>query len=146
LFRALVEATAFGSKKIIETFKSNGIAVDELYAAGGIAEKSPFTMQLYADILGINIKISGSAQAPALGSAIFAAVAAGTSNGGYNSVNDASSAMGKLKDIVYVPNIENNALYEELYKEYDILHDYFGRGANDVMKRLKLIKKKVVIS
>lgn len=146
LFRALVEATAFGSKKIIETFKSAGIEVDELYAAGGIAEKSSFTMQLYADILGINIKISGSAQAPALGSAIFAAVAAGTSDGGYNNVNDASSAMGKLRDIIYVPDAENNALYEELYKEYDLLHDYFGRGANDVMKRLKLIKKKVVIS
>lgn len=144
LFRALVEATAFGSKKIIESFKTYGIEVDELYAAGGIAEKSPFTMQLYADVLGINIKISGSAQAPALGSAIFAAVAAGSANGGYNTVNDASSVMGKLKDIIYKPNFENNSLYNELYKEYEILHDYFGRGANDVMKRLKMIKKKVI--
>lgn len=144
LFRALVEATAFGSKKIIESFKTYGIEVDELYAAGGIAEKSPFTMQLYADVLGINIKISGSAQAPALGSAIFAAVAAGSDDGGYNTIIEASSTMGKLKDIIYKPNLENNALYNELYKEYDILHDYFGRGANDVMKRLKMLKKKVI--
>ncbi len=144
LFRALVEATAFGSKKIIETFKTYGIKVDELYAAGGIAEKSPFTMQLYADVLGINIKISGSPQAPALGSAIFAAVAAGISGGGYGNVEDASSAMGKLNDIIYVPDSSNHSLYNELYKEYEILHDYLGRGANDVMKRLKSIKKRVI--
>ncbi|MDD4772345.1 MAG: ribulokinase, partial [Eubacteriales bacterium] len=125
LFRSLVEATAFGSRKIIETFRYYGIEVNELYAAGGIAEKSPFTMQLYADILGIDIKISGSAQAPALGSAIFAAVAAGITGGGYNSVNDACAAMGKLKNIVYKPNMRNNTVYNELYKEYEILHDYF---------------------
>lgn len=143
LFRALVEATAFGSKKIIDTFIQHGIAVDELYAAGGIAEKSPFTMQLYADILGINIKISGSAQAPALGSAIFAAVAAGSSNGGYDNISDASLAMGKLKDIIYMPDNQNHIMYNELYKEYEILHDYFGHGTNDVMKRLKAIRKRI---
>ncbi len=144
LFRALVEATAFGTKKIIESFKSYGVNVDELYAAGGIADKSSFTMQLYADILGIPIKISGSAQAPALGSAIFAAVSAGIEDGGYCDINAASSAMGKLKDTVYIPNDENTALYNELYKEYELLHDYFGRGVNDVMKRLKMIKKKIL--
>lgn len=143
LYRALVESTAFGSKMIIETFKKYGVVVDELYAAGGIAEKSAFTMQIYADVLGIDIKISGSAQAPALGSAIFAAAAAGSKNGGYDDITEASLTMGKLKDTVYHPIAQNNEVYNELYKEYVLLHDYFGRGGNDVMKRLKNIKKAV---
>lgn len=143
IYRALIEATAFGTRKIIETFKENGVPVTELYAAGGIAEKDPFTMQIYADITGMEIKISGSAQAPALGSAIFGAVAAGASNGGYDTVTQASKIMGKLKDTVYKPISENTAVYNKLYEEYKLLHDYFGRGANDCMKRLKAIKKAV---
>lgn len=144
LYRALIEATAYGAKKIIDTFGEYGINSDELYAAGGIAEKDPFTMQIYADILGLDIKISGSPQAAALGSAIFGAVAAGVENGGYSNITEASLKMGKVKDVTYKPDAKNHKIYNELYKEYLLLHDYFGKGGNDVMKRLKAIKKSVI--
>lgn len=141
MYRALVEATAFGTRRIITSFEENGVPVDEFIAAGGIAEKSPFMMQIYADIIKKPIKISGSAQGPALGSAIFGAVVAGKEKGGYDSVFEAARAMGKLKDICYNPIAENAKIYDKLYAEYELLHDYFGRGQNDVMKRLKQIKK-----
>ena len=143
MYRALVEATAYGTRKIIENFEENGVPVDEFYASGGIAEKSAFVMQIYADIIRKPIKISGSAQGPALGAAIFGAVAAGKKNGGYDSVYDAARMMGKLKNITYLPNEENAKVYDKLYAEYSTLHDYFGTGGNDVMKRLKEIKKGV---
>ncbi len=104
MYRALVEATAFGTRTIIENFEKNGVPVDEFYAAGGIAEKSPFMMQIYADIIRKPIRISGSKQGPALGAAIFGAVAAGSEAGGYDSIFEAAEKMGKLKDVVYMPN------------------------------------------
>jgi L-ribulokinase len=87
------------------------------------------------------IRIAGSAQGPALGSAIFGAVAAGSANGGYDSVFDASAQMGKLLDKAYDPSPTSANTYDKLYAEYKTLHDWFGRGGNDVMKRLKKIKK-----
>ncbi|MDR1210297.1 MAG: ribulokinase [Clostridiales bacterium] len=141
IYRALIEATAYGTRKIIETFRANGVAVDEFYASGGIAWKNAMMMQIYADVLQIPIRIAGSAQGPALGSAIFAAVAAGEEAGGYADVFAAAKAMGSLRDTVYAPNPEAAAVYDRLYAEYDLLHDYFGRGANGAMKRLKEIKK-----
>lgn len=140
LFRALVEATAYGTRMIIENYRNHGIAVDECRAAGGIAVKNPFVMQIYADVTGMDIRIAGSAQCPSLGSAIFAAHAAGTEAGGYDSLEDAVNAMGKLSDKVYRPIPENRAVYDKLYAEYALLHDYFGRGGNDVMKRLRKIR------
>ena len=143
IYRALIEATAYGTRKIIETFEHNGVRVDEFYASGGISQKDPMMMQIYADVIQKPIKIAGSLQGPALGSAIFGAVAAGSARGGYDNPFDAAKAMGQLKDIIYQPIAENSAIYDKLYEEYSILHDYFGRGANDVMKRLKEIKKSV---
>ncbi|WP_114151355.1 ribulokinase [Bacillus spizizenii] len=139
MYRALVEATAYGTRMIIETFKESGVPIEELYAAGGIAEKNPFVMQIYADVTNMDIKISGSPQAPALGSAIFGALAAGKENGGYDDIKEAAAHMGKLKDISYTPNAENAAVYEKLYAEYKELVHYFGKE-NHVMKRLKTIK------
>ncbi len=141
MYRALIEATAFGTRKIIETFRENGVPVDEFYASGGISYKNPMAMQIYADIIKIPVKIGGTSQGPALGSAIFAAVAAGSAMGGYDDVFEAGQVMGKLKDTVYYPIAANAEVYDKLYNEYSLLHDYFGRGANDVMKRLKEIKK-----
>ena len=125
---------------IIENFETHGVPVTGLYAAGGIAVKSPETMQIYADVTGLEIKISGSSQAPALGSAIFGAVAAGKAKGGYDSVFEAAEQMGSLSDITYIPNKKSKAVYDKLFAEYKVLHDYFGRGQNDVMKRLKKLK------
>lgn len=143
MYRALIEATAYGTRMIIENYRENGVAVEAFYASGGISQKNPMLMQIYADVLGMDIKIAGSAQGPALGSAIFAAVAAGKAAGGYDDVFAAARDMGKVKDTVYHPIPANAKVYDKLFAEYRVLHDYFGRGANDVMKRLKAIKASV---
>lgn len=143
IYRALIEATAFGTKKIIETFKESGVPIKELYAAGGIAEKNKLMMQIYADVANREIRISASPQTPALGSAMFGAVAAGKAKGGYDSIVEAAKHMAKVKEDYYRPIPENVEVYRKLYAEYNLLHDYFGRGANDVMKRLKKIKSEV---
>ena len=140
-YRALIEATAYGTRMIIETFMDSGIEINNLCAAGGIAEKNAMMMQIYADVTNMEIRIGASAQAPALGAAMFGAVAAGSKNGGYDSIADAAKVMGKVKDIVYRPNSDNVKIYDRLYSEYKLLHNYFGRGGNNVLKRLKDIKK-----
>ncbi len=140
IYRALIEATAFGTREIIEAFESQGIEVKELVAAGGLPEKNALLRQIYADVTGRSFKLAGSAQAPALGSAMHAAVAAGI----YPDIQSAAEKMGKLKDEVVIPIPENQAMYDRLFAEYKTLYDYFGRGANDVMKRLKAIKREAV--
>lgn len=134
IYRALIEATAYGTRMIIDNFEENGVAIDEIFAAGGIADKDEMMMQIYADVTGRTIKIAASAQSPALGSAIFGAAVSGKVT-----MEQAIRNMGKVKDVVYKPIEENKAVYDKLYAEYKVLHDYFGRGANDVMKRLKKI-------
>lgn len=143
IYRALIEATAYGTRMIIDTFEKSGVPITELYAAGGIAEKDAFMMQIYADVTNRDIKISASSQTPALGSAMFGAVAAGSASGGYDSIEECAKVMGKVKAHYYKPIPENVEIYNKLYSEYEKLHDYFGRGDNDVMKRLKDIKKQV---
>lgn len=140
MYRALIEATAYGKNMIIETFEEAGVPINELYACGGISWKNKMMMQIYADVTNKPIKISASDQTPALGSAMFGAVAAGKEKGGYDSIFDAAKVMGKVKDEFYTPIPENVEAYKKLYAEYKKLHDYFGRGENDVMKRLKAIK------
>jgi L-ribulokinase len=141
IYRALIEATAYGKRLIIENFQQNGVPIHELVACGGLPEKNPLLMQIYADITGLPIRTSASRQAPALGSAMFGAVAAGKAEGGYENIYDAAAHMAHLKEAVYLPIPDNQKVYDLLYAEYLILHDYFGRGANDVMKRLKTIKR-----
>jgi L-ribulokinase len=143
IYRALIESTAYGARIIIETFQKNGVPIHELVACGGLPEKNKLLMQIYADVTGLSIKVSASSQTSALGSAMFGAVAAGKGLGGYDSIYEAAKVMAHLKDEMYVPNPENQEVYEKLYAEYVVLHDYFGRGANDVMKRLKAIKADV---
>ncbi|NLC68101.1 MAG: ribulokinase [Clostridiaceae bacterium] len=140
IYRALIEATAYGTNMIIENFEKHGITINELYACGGIAEKDEFMMQIYADVTNREIRISASPQTVALGSAMFGAVAAGREKGGYDDIFEAAKHMAKVKEEYYKPNPQNVEIYKKLYEEYKILHDYFGRGANDVMKRLKKIK------
>ena len=136
IYRALIEATAFGTREIIEAFEEKGVEVKELVAAGGLPEKNALLRQIYADVTGRTFKLSGSAQAPALGSAMHAAVAAGI----YPDIQAAAENMGKLKEEVVTPIPQNQLVYDKLYSEYRLLYDYFGRGANDVMKRLKAIR------
>lgn len=146
IYRALVEATAFGALTIINRIEEYGVAINEVVNCGGIAEKSPMVMQIYADVMGREMKISRSAQACALGSAIAAAVVAGTSNGGYDDFASAQAAMTGVKDVVYRPIPENMAVYAKLYKLYKQLHDGFGVADNsismaNVMKELLDIKE-----
>lgn len=136
-YRALMEATAFGTRKIVETFRDSGIPVTEFIVAGGLL-KNKFLMQLYSDVTRLPLSVINSEQGPALGSAIHAAVAAGA----YESVLEASEAMGSVTPALYKPNEERAKAYDLLYNEYETLHDYFGRGSNDVMKRLKQIRRK----
>ena len=139
IYRALIESTAYGTREIIEAFERQGIEVKELIAAGGLPEKNALLRQIYADVTGRSFKLAGSAQAPALGSAMHAAVAAGI----YPDIQAAAEKMGKLKDEVVNPIPENQAMYDKLFAEYKTLYDYFGRGTNDVMKRLKAIRHEV---
>ncbi len=143
IYRALIEATAYGTRVIIDTFEKSGVEIRELYACGGISHKNPFLMQLYSDVLKREIRIARSTQTPALGSAMFGAVAAGKKNGGFDSIDEAASVMGGTLPTVYRPNPANSSIYDKLYAEYRRLHDYFGRGGSNVMKRLKEIKKDV---
>jgi L-ribulokinase len=120
--------------------------VKELVACGGLPEKNKLLMQIYADVTGREMKVTASKQTPALGSAMFGAVAAGKSVGGYDTIFEAARYMSHLKAEVYKPKKKNTKVYDRLFAEYLLLHDYFGRGANDVMKRLKKIKAEAIQS
>jgi L-ribulokinase len=137
-YRALLEATAFGTRKIIETFNAAGVPVTELIIAGGLT-KNALLMQIYADVTNLPLSVIGSAQGPALGSAIHAAVAAGA----HADIREAAAAMGSVERAVYRPVPAHVVAYDELYAEYTQLHDYFGRGGNDVMHRLAARRRAV---
>jgi L-ribulokinase len=139
VYRALLEATAFGTRVILETFRDSGVPVTELIIAGGLA-KNRLLMQIYADVTRLPLSVIGSAQGPALGSAIHAAVAAGA----YPDVATAATSMGRVERAAFVPDEAGAAAYDPLFEEYLRLHDYFGRGANDVMKRLKALRRKAI--
>ncbi|WP_440901911.1 ribulokinase, partial [Actinosynnema sp.] len=131
-YRALLEATAFGTRVIVDTFTDAGVPVTELVIAGGLL-RNKLLMQIYADVTNLPLSVIGSEQGPALGSALHAAVAAGA----YPDIRAAALAMGSLLKGVYQPIEANVQAYERLFTEYQELHDYFGRGANEVMHRLK---------
>ena len=137
IYRALIEATAFGTRKIVETFTAASVPVREFIAAGGLL-KNKLLMQIYADVLNMPLSAIGSDQGPALGSAIHAAAAAGA----YPSVRAAADAMGRVVPNAYLPDPGAAAIYDEIYAEYSTLHDYFGRGANRVMRKLRAIQRK----
>ncbi|HCS72297.1 MAG TPA: ribulokinase, partial [Clostridiales bacterium] len=118
IYRALIEATAYGTRMIIDTFDENDIVIEELYAAGGIAEKNQMLMQIYADVTNREIRVSASSQTTALGSAMFGAVAAGASAGGYDNIQEAAVKMAGLKDLVFKPIPQNTDTYDLLYEEY----------------------------
>ncbi len=139
IYRALVESTAFGTRVIIDAFSSSGVEVTEFVVAGGLL-KDPFVMQVYADVLRRPLSVISSGQGPALGSAIHAAVAAGA----YPNVPAAAEVMGSKQAAVYTPDPASADVYDELYAEYVRLHDYFGRGPNEVMHRLRALRDRVL--
>ncbi len=150
VYRALIEATAFGALTILDRLEEYGVEVKRIINCGGIAEKNPLLMQIYADVTGRRMELSHSEQTCALGAAIFGAVVAGKERGGYATTEQAQEAMTRTKDISYEPNATNHKVYQELYKLYRRLHDSFGvAGHNDclydVMKRLLAIKQRAIV-
>ncbi|MCA0353318.1 MAG: ribulokinase [Chloroflexi bacterium] len=140
IYRALLEATAYGKREIIETFNQSGVPIRKLIAAGGLPEKNQLLMQIYADVTNYEISVIASKQAPALGSAMHGAVAAGVEAGGYADIASAAKHMGRLKTETFKPIPANVEIYDQLYAEYKVLYNYFGRGENDVMKRLRMLR------
>ena len=136
IYRALMEATAFGTRQIIETFTRAGVAIDELCACGGLAQKSPHLVQLYADVTGRPIHIAASEQTCALGAAMFAAVAAGA----HPDIHAAARRMAQVQKKIFQPRPKTKPAYDRLYAEYLRLHDAFGRDAGSAMKRLQQLK------
>ena len=142
IYRALIEATAFGTRVIVEAFASAGVRVDGIVACGGLPERNRLLMQIFADVTGRELAVAASTQAPALGSAMFGAVAAGAAAGGYDSIVEASRHMAQLGEAHYRPSAEHRSVYDELSREYVRLHDLFGRGGDDVMRNLKRIQQR----
>lgn len=144
IYRALIEATAFGTRMIIDAFEKGGVRIDRVVACGGLPERNRTLMQIYADITGRTFRIAASSQTPALGSAMFAAVAAGPVAGGYASIQDAAERMAHLRDEAYEPIEAHRATYDLLYGEYVRLHDLFGRGGDPAVKTLKRVRLQAV--
>ena len=132
VYRALVEATAFGARTIVETLEAAGVPVREIVVAGGLMQNR-FVMQIYADVLRRPLHLIGSDQGPALGSAIHAAVAAGE----HPDIHAAAAAMGKQERDAYAPDAAAADAYDDLFADYTRLHEHFGRGGDDVMHRLR---------
>jgi L-ribulokinase len=162
IYRALIEATAFGARTIVERMKEYGVPVERVVCCGGIAEKNDVFMQIYADVIGQPMLIAGSPQTPALGSAVSAAVTAGAAAGGYDSWTDAQDRMTTIKSKKFEPRPDAKVVYDELYVLYRELHDAFGLPAEaaakaggvagaradlgSLMKRLLALKERAVVA
>ena len=152
VYRALIEGTAFGARAIIERMRDYGVPIERVVCCGGIAEKNPLFMQVYADVLGFPMLVAGSPQTPALGAALSAAVAAGTAAGGYDRFEDAQARMTSIKDVRFTPDAAASRVYDDLYGVYREMHDTFGAvsGAaaaadlGSLMKRLLAIRDRAV--
>ncbi|MFU8826194.1 MAG: ribulokinase [Brevefilum sp.] len=140
IYRTLLEATIFGTRKIFETFIASGVPINEIIVTGGEPVKNNLLLNILANVTSMEIKVADAPHASALGSAIYAAVAAGEHRGGYNTIQDATLKMSRLRTKTYIPNNNDKKTYNRLYTEYTMLHDYFGYGHNNAMKRLKNLR------
>jgi L-ribulokinase len=144
IYRAILESTAFGTRKIIETFIASGVPINEIIATGGLSTRNELLMNIMANVTRMEIKVAACPFTSALGAAMYAAVAAGEKNGGYATIQDASRKMAHLKKEAFTPNNKDKKTYNRLYSEYTLLHDYFGYGHNDAMKRLKNLRVNIL--
>jgi L-ribulokinase len=148
VYRALIEATAFGARVIVDRLRDYGVPIDRVVCCGGIAEKNDLFMQIYADVIGQPMLIAGSPQTPALGAAVAAAVTAGAAAGGHDDWTAAQDRMTTLKQKRFTPDPRAHAVYDDLYAIYRELHDAFGGVADTradlgtVMKRLLVIRER----
>jgi L-ribulokinase len=136
IYRALLESTAFGTRVVVDAFRGAGLAVDAIVACGGLPDRNPLLMQIFADVLDSEIAVAESQQTPALGAAMWGAVAAGR----HATIADASRHMARLSETRFAPRPENREVYDALFGEYRRLHDLFGRGGDDVMHRLRRLR------
>ena len=142
IYLSLIEATAYGTRMIIEGFEEAGLKVEDITLSGGIPIKNEMLVQVYSDVCNRKIKVVDSTQSSALGAAILGAAAAPERITGFKNANEAAKKLGKVKDKVWEPNQDNVEIYNELYEEYKTLHGYFGTGINDVMKHLNNIRER----
>lgn len=141
IYRALIEATAYGTRNIMEAYEEAGNSVDSLVMSGGIPLKNPMLVQVFSDVLNREIRVCPSTQAGALGAAMLGISAASSEVTGYQDLFEVVAKLGRRGDKVYKPNPQNVDIYNCLYHEYKTLYDYFGRGGNDVMKRLNKFRQ-----
>lgn len=144
IYRALLEATIFGTRKIFETFIASGVPINEIIVTGGGPIKNNLLLTILANVTRMEIKVADCEYTSALGSAMYAAVAAGENRGGYATIQDASKKMARLKSKTYIPNNNDKKTYNRLFSEYTLLHDYFGYGHNNTMKRLKNLRDAIL--
>lgn len=141
IYRTLIESTAFGTRMIMEEFEKAGVVIEEIVASGGIANKNALFMQIYADVLGKPVKLADSDQTAALGSAIYASLAAGKDKGGYDSYEEAVIAMSRQKDFCYRPCAEATQIYDKLYAEYCRLGKKMNDQADCILHELHKISQ-----
>ena len=146
IYRALIEATAFGTRMIVDAFEEAGVAVQRDGRVRRAAERNRLLMQVYADVTDREFKVAASAQTPGARVGDVRGGRGRRGAGGYDSIEDASSQMARLGESGIVPNPANRAVYDELYAEYLRLHDLFGRGGDDAMKRLRAVQRAVIES
>ncbi len=144
IYRSLLEATTFGTRKIFETFIASGVPINEIIVAGGKPTANKLLLNIMANVTRTEIKIAESTHTSALGAAMYAAVAAGESRGGYPTIQDASKKMAHLSSESFIPNNNDKKTYNRLYSEYTLLHDYFGYGHNNAMKRLRNLRTNIL--
>lgn len=144
IYRTLIESTAFGTRKIIENYRDAGLNVSEIFVCGGIPQKNQLLLQIFADVLNREIRVADSNQVTALGSAIFAATAAGAEKGGYDTIFDAVEKLAKVKKETIIPNRDNVERYNQLYEIYQKLHNYLGTEHADLMHQLKQMKTEFI--
>ncbi|HEX2702238.1 MAG TPA: FGGY-family carbohydrate kinase, partial [Solirubrobacteraceae bacterium] len=142
IYLALLESIAFGNRRIVDNFEEHGLPLDQLVACGGIAEKSPLTMQLLADTSGRRVLVPGSTEIPARGAALFGAVAAGPEAGGFSDIMAAIDALAPGTGATYEPEPAAVAVYDELYALYRQLHDTLGRDQVELLHTLKRIRER----
>ncbi len=144
VYRALLEATTFGTRKIFETFIASGVPINEIIVTGGKPTTNKLLLNIMANVTRTEIKVAKSPYTSALGAAMYAAVAAGEARGGYGNIQEASKKMAQLSSKSFVPNNNDKKTYNRLYSEYTLLHDYFGYGHNNAMKRLNNLRTNIL--
>ncbi|MDD5938268.1 MAG: ribulokinase [Clostridiales bacterium] len=143
VYRALIEATAFGTRNIVECMQKQGISVEHIYACGGLSRKSRLVMQIFADVLGRDITVTSIEQTTAYGAAMYGMVAAGKERGGFDTFSEASRGLFSGAEKIFRPDMDNHRIYSQLFQYYQRLTDIFGRDCKDVMPALKRIRDEV---